>query len=281
MGGYTFLDKYATMQASIQRMLDVGVPQFESAGQELVLLIITILFVIFFARMMLGAHTSAGSNSASDLVTMTVRCVTAYTVVRGYRTPIPGLGYSVVGLIDAQTHAWMVTFGVQTTATVYTSINDLWLKVVPPSGGMFSFLPSLVYFTGLILVIVAKCLVMFATMYGFIGQALVRLFGAVMLAFILVPRFNQLSWNWIWLYIHYSMLPVVGMAYLFLMTGFLGKAVLTIRPGLTEFEYYTQVSEIMVILLIFVGGIPLIRQVCSGLTGGTSAAPGFHYNPFR
>ena len=280
MGNYTFLDKFATLQASILYMLDVGVPQFEAAGQQLVLLIITILLVIFFARMMLGAH-HAGSNSASDLVTMLMRCVVAFTIVRYYRTPIPGLGYSVVGLIDAQTKAWMLTFGVKTTATVYTSINDLWLKVIPPDGGLFSFLPSLVYFFGLFLVIIAKALVMFATMYGFIGQALVRLFGALLLAFILVPRFNQLSWNWIWLYLHYSMLPVVGMAYLFLMTGFLGKAVLTIRPGFTEFEYYTQVSEIIVILLIFVGGIPLIRQVTSGLFGGTSSAPGFHYNPFR
>ena len=278
--GFSFLDKFATLQTSIQNMLDVGVPQFEAAGQQLVLMFITIMLVVFFVRMMFGAHRP-GSTTALDLVTVLVRAVVAFTIVSHYRTPIPGLGYSLVGLIDAQTHAWMVTFGRGTTEAVYGDINTLWLKVMPPTGGMFSFLPSIVYFVGLFLVVIAKGLVTFATLYGFIGQALVRLFGAVMLAFILVPQLNRLSWNWIWMYLHYSMLPVVGMAYLFLMRGFLSRAVLTIPAGLTEFEYYTQVSEIMVILLIFIGGTRLIVQVTAGLFGGTSSTPGFSLNPVK
>jgi hypothetical protein len=272
------LDPYGTLQIAVQRMLNTGVPQFEYFGQQLVLLIISMLLVVFMARLMLGAH-HAGSTSAADFVTILVKAVVTFTIVRHYRTIIPGFEYSFVGAIDGQFHSWMVTLGRGTTESIYTNFDRLWAKFVPPTGGIFSLLPVILYCIGLGMIAVAKALTIYATMYGLIGQALTRLFGAPMLAFLMVPRLNQLSWNWIWTYLNYGMLPVVGMAYIFIMNSFIAKAVSVIPDGVTEIGYYTYLVEAIVVMLIFVGGIPLIRQVCSQLTGGSGAAPGM--NPFR
>jgi hypothetical protein len=273
------LDPIGTLQHTIQQMLDMGIGEFDRIGQDLVLIILTCYIVVFMVRVMLGCATFGAGTPLLDVVTAIMTGVVSWTVVRYYRTPIPGVGYSVVGLIDAEFHYWMLLFGKTTVAQVYKNLETLWGVFMAPTGGLFSLLPNLLYWAGLVLVTIAKALVLYATTYGLIGAAITRLFGAPLLAFALVPRFGQLAWNWLWLYLNYSLRPVVGMAYLFVMNGFLARAVSIIPREALGAGFGTYGAQVILVLLVFIGGIKLVSEIPSGFFGGPAGTVGF--NPMR
>lgn len=273
------LDPIGTLQSTIQRMLDVGIGDFDRIGQDLVLIVLTCYVVVFMTRVMLGCATFGAGTPLLDVVTAIMSGVVSWTVVRYYRTPVPGIGYSVVGLVDSEFHSWMLIFGTSTVAQVYKNIETLWGGFMAPTGGMFSILPNLLYWAGLVVVTMAKALVLYATTYGLIGAAITRLFGAPLLAFALIPRFNQLAWNWLWTYLNYSLRPVVGMAYLFVMNGFLAKAVSVIPREAAGAGIGTYGAQVIMVLFVFLMGIKLVSEIPSAIFGGPSGHAGF--NPLR
>jgi hypothetical protein len=273
------LDPIGTLQHTIQQMLDMGIGEFDRIGQDLVLIVLTCYVVIFMVRVQLGCATFGAGTPLLDVVTAIMTGVVSWTVVRYYRTPIPGVGYSVVGLIDAEFHSWMLLFGRTTVAQVYKNLETLWGVFMAPTGGLFSLLPNLLYWAGLVFVTIAKALVLYATTYGLIGAAITRLFGAPLLAFALVPRLSQLAWNWLWMYLNYSLRPVVGMAYLFVMNGFLARAVSIIPREALGAGIGTYGAQVILVLLVFIGGIKLVSEIPSGFFGGPAGTVGF--NPLR
>ncbi|MEP7308062.1 MAG: hypothetical protein ABJA98_21380 [Acidobacteriota bacterium] len=271
----TLIDPYGTINRALQTMLDVIVPGMETAAQTLVLILIGIMMAHFFYRMMFGDQHITMYAALQRLAAFEA----AWVLVRYYRTVPPGFSYSLLGTIDGTMRDWMVLLGRGTVEDMWKNCDLLVGRFVAPTGGIWELLPVLYYFTFIALVSIVKALVIYTTAYGFIGQALTRIWGAPFLAFAIVPKLNQLSWNWFWTYLNYSMLPVMGMAYIFVMTRYVGQAVSVIPPGVTEAGYYTYLGEAMMVLITFILCVPLVRQVTAALTGGTGAAPGM--NPFR
>ena len=271
----TFLDPHGTIQIAVQRLLDVAMPAFDLTGQRLILDIIIIGLVVFGLRAMLGAGAFGSGTPALELITWLSKAVIAYTFVRYYREPIPGLGFSLVGVIDNEFHDMMMIMGRGTTESMYRNLDLMFSRVVPPTGGMFNLLPALYYWAAQVALVITKVLVILSTAFGLIGQAITRLFAPICLAFILVPNLSRLAWNWVYAYINFAIIPVIGMAYIFVMEYFVASVATRTPPGVMEYGYATYLGQVMLVEGVFIGCVPLIIMIARMLTGGGASAPGF------
>jgi hypothetical protein len=270
-----FLDPHGTIQIAVQRLLDVAMPAFDLTGQRLILNIIIIGMVVFGLRAMLGAGSFGAGTPALEIVTWLSKAVLAYTFMRYYRVPIPGIGYSLVGVIDGEFHDMMMILGRGTTESMYKNLDLMFSRVVPPTGGIFNLLAALYYWSAEIALVVCKALVIMSTGFGLIGQAITRLFAPLCLAFVLVPHLSQLAWNWVYAYINFAFLPVIGMAYIFVMEYFVASVATRTPPGVMEYGYATYLGQVLLVELLFIGCVPLVVIIARMLTGGGASSPGF------
>ena len=262
---------FAEIQASMLQFMQVNQPAFQQFGMNFTLLVGAILLCWRGLDMMF-----AGRGLNQDMwgfIKLLLAISAVYGACAFYVSMIPGIGYSMRGLISEQGMWAFRVLDADVVERTSADLSALNSKFFPPS--VFSVGPGLVYVVILVQILIAKALTIWVVAGGFIGESVIALLGPLFIPFILIPRMQWMAMNWAKAYIQFSFLPAVALAYLLIMESFIHRVVTTFPAEITPNMLATYGFEIgSIVLMFWVGILVFVPWILSSLFSGMTTHGG-------
>jgi len=239
-------------------------PEFLRAGRTLFLSLATVLLVWQGVRMMFADDGPA--EEMFGFARLLLFVAFGYSFIAFYEQPIPGLGISFSNLITDQAHYLQSVLETRAFDNVTRHLDDLWSRFLQPDA--WSILANLLYWTMLLVIVLAKGLSLAVVSFGLIASAVCALLGPVFVPFFIVPKLDFLFWGWLKAFIQYSFVPVVAIAVLMLFEQFVFRYVTTLPPSIVPAEYTIYVLQSLAVIGTFCVGIALVPSLTNSLFTG-------------
>jgi hypothetical protein len=152
----------------------------------------------------------------------------AYTMVKFYDSPIPGVSYSLRGFINGGAQYLVTAIGTDSVTSIQNALSQAQSTSGPGiAKAMMNPYFALVYVIIQVMIAVLAAVVGAILAYGAIGSAVIGLLGPVFIPFLVFQKLEFLFWGWLRAFIGFCFYKV------------LAAAVFSILGHLLS-EYYTQ-----------------------------------------
>src|SRR5262247_2040199 len=267
------LNLIPTIQQAIGNLLTTHEPEFLAFGSRLFMGLATIVLAWQGIRLMFSSDALNDKlfDFAKDLLVVSL----GYGLITFYEAPIPGIGVSFSNLITDQAYYFQSVLEARAFDNIYQHFDELSDHFLQPDA--WSILATLIYWTVLILIALAKALSLAVIAFGLIASAVCALLGPLFVPFFIVPKLDWLFWGWFKAFIQYSFVPVVAIAFLMVFERFVFRYVTTLPPTITQAEYGIYGLQAMAVVITFCTGIVLVPSLTTSIfsgQGGQAAFPG-------
>ncbi len=191
-----------------------------------------------------------------------------YGLIAFYESPLPGIGVSFSNLITDQTAYFQNVLELRAYENIYHHFDELWQHFLQPDP--WSILANLIYWTVLLLVVVAKALSLAVIAFGLIASAVCGLLGPLFVPFFIVPKLDWIFWGWLKAFIQYSFIPVVAIAFLMIFEQFVYRYVTTLPTNILPEEYGIYGLQAAAVMMAFCFGILLVPSLTNSIFSGSS-----------
>lgn len=193
-------------------------PSIDSLGLRMVIALATIMICWFGVQEALASAQGGPGFSLPKFISLFVLLTFAYSFVKFYDSPIPGIGYSLKGFISSGTSSLVDYIGDDSTQEVQNTIHAALSKVGSLSPSFtepyklvcsYTVQISLCILAGLIGVILA---------YGAIGATIIGLLGPVFIPWMVFDKTDFLFWGWLKAFVGFEFYKVVAAATMSVMS---------------------------------------------------------------
>jgi len=254
-------------------------PSIDALGLHICIALATIMLVWFGVQEALASAHGGPGFSMGRFLSFFMLITFAYTMVKFYDNPIPGIGYSFRGFINGGAQYLVSVIGSDSTTSIQNTINQAQTANGP---GMMKALMNpyyaMVYLVIQVLIAVLAAAVSAIVAYGAVASAVIGLLGPIFIPFLVFDKLEFLFWGWLRAFIGFCFYKVLAAAVLSILAHLLAA-------------YYTQfvafsdpgsmVQELpLLILLVFVNiyilfKVPAMTQsLFGGHTGGHDGGMG-------
>jgi hypothetical protein len=254
-------------------------PSIDALGLHICIALATIILVWFGVQEALASAHGGPGFSMGRFLSFFMLITFAYTMVKFYDNPIPGVGYSFRGFINGGALYLVSVIGSDSTTSIQNTINQAQTANGP---GMMKALMNpyyaMVYLVIQVLIAVLAAAVSAIVAYGAVASAVIGLLGPIFIPFLVFDKLEFLFWGWLRAFIGFCFYKVLAAAVLSILAHLLAA-------------YYTQfvafsdpgsmVQELpLLILLVFVNiyilfKVPAMTQsLFGGHTGGHDGGMG-------
>jgi hypothetical protein len=254
-------------------------PSVDALGLHMVLSLATIMLVWFGVQEALSSAQGGRGFDVARFVSFFVLITFAYSFVKFYDSPIPGIGYSLRGFISGGTSSLVDYIGTDATTEVQSTIHTALGHVGTISPSLTEPYTLLCTYTVQIILSILTALIGVIIAYGAVGATVIGLVGPVFIPWIVFDKTEFLFWGWLKAFIGFQFYKVVAAATLSVMSHLLityltsgannasdPRSLITLMPGL--------------LILCFVAGFILLRiptmtaSLFSGNVGGHGIGAG-------
>jgi TrbL/VirB6 plasmid conjugal transfer protein len=252
-------------------------PSITAMGIHIVLALATIVMVWFGVQEALAsAHGEAGL-SMGRFLNLFMLLTFAYVMVNYYDSSIPGLGFSLKGLIDGGTINLVNLIGSDGSNTMLDEINAASSKTGPGLlNTMMSPYYAIVYFAVQFLLALLAAIVSAIVAYGAIAATIIGLLGPIFIPFLVFDKLDWLFWGWLKAYLGFSFYKVVAAATLNVLSHVLTNYYIQLGQSVSDPSTIVQTLPLLVLLVLvniyILFKIPTMTH--SLFTGGTGGHGG-------
>ena len=254
-------------------------PSIDALGLHICIALATIMLVWFGVQEALASAHGGPGFSMGRFLSFFMLITFAYTMVKFYDNPIPGIGYSFRGFINGGAQYLVSVIGSDSTTSIQNTINQAQTANGP---GMMKALMNpyyaMVYLVIQVLIAVLAAAVSAIVAYGAVASAVIGLLGPIFIPFLVFDKLEFLFWGWLRAFIGFCFYKVLAAAVLsilaHLLAGYYTQVVAFSDPG-------SMVQELpLLILLVFVNiyilfKVPAMTQsLFGGHTGGHDGGMG-------
>ena len=259
------LNLIPTIQQAITSLLTVYEPEFLRFGTSMFMSFAAIVICWQGIRMMFGR--GGLGDGMFDFAKLLLFVSFGYAMIAFYESPIPGIGVSFSNLITDQTGYFQSVLEARAFDNIYRHFDDLLEHFMQPDP--WAILANLMYWSVLLLVVVAKAISLAVISFGLIGSAVCALLGPLFVPFFIVPKLDWLFWGWLRSFIQYSFVPVVAIAFLMVFEQFIYRYVTTLPPMITQAEYGIYALQAAAVVATFCMGILLVPSLTQSIFSGS------------
>jgi hypothetical protein len=255
-----------TVQQAITHLLTTYEPEFLGFGLRMFKAFAAILIVWNGIRFMFSQGSLA--ENMFEFAKLMLFISFGYGLIAFYESPLPGIGVSFSNLITDQTAYFQNVLELRAYENIYHHFDELWQHFLQPDP--WSILANLIYWTVLLLVVVAKALSLAVIAFGLIASAVCGLLGPLFVPFFIVPKLDWIFWGWFKAFIQYSFIPVVAIAFLMIFEQFVYRYVTTLPTNILPEEYGVYGLQAAAVMIAFCFGILLVPSLTNSIFSGNS-----------
>ena len=254
-------------------------PSIDALGLHICIALATIMLVWFGVQEALASAHGGPGFSMGRFLSFFMLITFAYTMVKFYDSPIPGVGYSFRGFINGGAQYLVTVIGSDSATSIQNTLNQAQAANGP---GMMKAVMNpyyaLVYVIIQVLIAVLAAAVSAIVAYGAVASAVIGLLGPIFIPFLVFDKLEFLFWGWLRAFIGVCFYKVLAAAVLsilaHLLSGYYTQVVAFSDPG-------SMVQELpLLILIVFVNiyillKVPAMTQsLFGGHTGGHDGGMG-------
>ena len=190
-----------------QSLAATAAPSITAMGTHIVLALATIMLVWFGVQESLASAHGGPGFSMARFLNLFMLLTFAYVMVAYYDSSIPGLGFSLKGLIDGGTANLVNLIGADGSTSMLNEINSASSKTGPSMlSSVMSPYYAIVYFVVQFLLAVLAAVVSAILAYGAIAATIIGLLGPLFIPFLVFDKLDWLFWGWLKAYLGFSLL---------------------------------------------------------------------------
>jgi hypothetical protein len=199
-------------------------PSVTAMGTHIVLALATIMLVWFGVQESLASAHGGPGFSMARFLNLFMLLTFAYVMVAFYDSSIPGLGFSLKGLIDGGTTNLVNLIGADGSTSMLNEINSASSKTGPSMvSTIMSPYYAIVYFVVQFLLAVLAAVVSAILAYGAIAATIIGLLGPLFIPFLVFDKLDWLFWGWLKAYLGFSFYKVIAAAAMSVLSHVLTK----------------------------------------------------------
>jgi hypothetical protein len=203
-------------------------PSIDALGLRMCIALATIMLVWFGVQEALASASGGPGFSLGKFLSFFMLITFAYTMVKFFDSPIPGVGYSLRGFINGGAQYLVSAIGTDSVTSIQNALSQAQSTSGPGiAKAMMNPYFALVYVIIQVMIAVLAAVVGAILAYGAIGSAVIGLLGPVFIPFLVFQKLEFLFWGWLRAFIGFCFYKV------------LAAAVFSILGHLLS-EYYTQ-----------------------------------------
>ena len=254
-------------------------PSIDALGLHICIALATIMLVWFGVQEALASAHGGPGFCMGRFLSFFMLITFAYTMVKFYDSPIPGVGYSFRGFINGGAQYLVSVIGSDSATSIQNTLSQAQAANGP---GMMKAVMNpyyaMVYVIIQVLIAVLAAAVSAIVAYGAVASAVIGLLGPIFIPFLVFDKLEFLFWGWLRAFIGFCFYKVLAAAVLsilaHLLAGYYTQVVAFSDPG-------SMVQELpLLILLVFVNiyilfKVPAMTQsLFGGHTGGHDGGMG-------
>jgi type IV secretory pathway VirB6-like protein len=248
-------------------------PSITAMGIHIVIALATIVLVWFGVQEALAsAHGEAGF-SMGRFLNLFMLLTFAYVMVNYFDSSIPGLGFSLKGLIDGGTANLVNLIGADGSATMLNEIHAASSKTGPSMlSSIMSPYYAIVYFVVQFLLAVLAAVVSAILAYGAIASTIIGLLGPLFIPFLVFDKLDWLFWGWLKAYLGFSFYKVIAAAAMNVLSHVLTNYYVQLGQSVSDPALIVQSLPLLILLVLvnvyILFKIPVISHSLFGSGGG-------------
>jgi len=254
-------------------------PSVDSLGLHMVIALATIMLVWFGVQEALASAQGGPGFNVAKFLNFFLLITFAYCFVRFYDGSIPGIGYSLKGLISGGTSRLVDYIGNDSTQEVQDTIHAALGKMGTLSPTLTEPYTLLCTYTVQIVLSILTALIAVIIAYGAIGATIIGLLGPVFIPWMVFSKTDFLFWGWLKAFLGFEFYKVVAAATLSVISHLL---ISYLTSGAMSLDNPKILIALMpaLLMLCFIAGFVLLKipamtaTLFSGHTGGHDAGFG-------
>ena len=260
-----------------QSLAATAAPSITAMGIHMVLALATIMMVWFGVQEALASAHGGPGFSMGRFLNLFMLLTFAYVMVNYYDSSIPGLGFSIKGLIDGGTVNLVNRIGSDGSNTMLQEIHAASSKTGPSLlNTMMSPYDAIVYVIVQFLLAALAATVSAIVAYGAIAATIIGLLGPIFIPFLVFDKLDWLFWGWLKAYLGFSFYKVVAAATMNVLSRVLTSYYVQLGQSLSDPSTIVQTLPLLVLLVLvnlyILFKIPTMTHTL--FTGGTGGHDG-------
>lgn len=263
-----------------QSLAASAAPSITAMGTHIVLALATIMLVWFGVQEALASAHGGPGFSIARFLNLFMLLTFTYVMVAYYDSSIPGLGFSLKGLIDGGTANLVNLIGADGSASMLNEIHSASSKTGPSMlSSVMSPYYAIVYFVVQFLLAVLAAVVSAILAYGAIASTIIGLLGPLFIPFLVFDKLDWLFWGWLKAYLGFSFYKVVAAAAMSVLSHVLTNYYISLGQSVSDPATIVQALPLLVLLVLvniyILFKVPaMTHSLFGGGTGGHDAGLG-------
>jgi len=254
-------------------------PTIDALGLRICIALATIMLVWFGVQEALASAHGGPGFDVGKFLSFFMLITFAYTMVRFYDSPIPGIGYSLKGFINGGAQYLVSVIGTDSVTSIQNALNQAQATGGPGiTKALMNPYYAIVYVIIQVMIAVLSAVVSAIIAYGAVAGAVIGLLGPIFIPFLVFNKLDFLFWGWLRAFIGFCFYKVLAAA-VFSILGHLLTQYYTVLIGFSDPG--NMVKELpLLILLVLVNVYILFKipamtmTIFSGSHGGHDVGTG-------
>jgi type IV secretory pathway VirB6-like protein len=256
-----------------QSLAATAAPSINAIGIHIVLALATIILVWFGVQESLASAQGGPGFSMAQFLRLFILLTFAYAMVNYYDSSIPGLNFSLKGLIDSGTTNLVNLIGADGSVSMLNEIHSASSKTGPSMlSSIMSPYYAIVYFVVQFLLALLAAVVSAILAYGAIAATIIGLLGPLFIPFLVFDKLDWLFWGWLKAYLGFSFYKVVAAAAMNVLSHVLTNYYVSLGQSVSDPATIVQTLPLLVLLVLvniyILFKIPAMTQSLIGSGGG-------------
>ena len=256
-----------------QSLAATAAPSITAMGTHIVLALATIMLVWFGVQESLASAHGGPGFSMGRFLNLFMLLTFAYVMVNYYDSSIPGLGFSLKGLIDGGTTNLVNVIGSDGSTSLLNEIHSASSKTGPSMlNSIMSPYYAIVYFVVQFLLAVLAAVVSAILAYGAIASTIIGLLGPLFIPFLVFDKLDWLFWGWLKAYLGFSFYKVVAAAAMNVLSHVLTNYYVQLGQSVSDPALIVQTLPLLILLVLvnvyILFKIPSMSHSLFGSSGG-------------
>jgi len=254
-------------------------PSVDALGLHMILSLATIMLAWFGVQEALASAHGGTGFDVRRFISFFLLITFAYCFVRFYDGTIPGIGYSLKGLVSGGTSSLVDLIGTDSTQQVQDTIHNSLSQVGTMSPSFTEPYTLLCTWTVQIILSILTALIGVIIAYGAIGASIIGLVGPVFIPWMVFDKTEFLFWGWLKAFIGFEFYKVVAAATLSVMSHLLIEYFTSGASNMSDPQALIKLMPGLLILCLVAGFILLkiptmTASLFSGHVGGHGIGAG-------
>lgn len=262
-----------SVQLICQNLLSSKADVFVAFGLNVVMGLAAIRLVLFGIGTAINAADGRQGMNWGGFVRHILVIGTALTMLRGYTTPVAGLGQTFPEIVMGGPLYLAHQIGDESYKALDQKLADIQKGNPPQEGGPFAIGMTLGRWAIDLEITLTRGVMLLILCYGFIGSAVCALVGPIFIPFLLFEPLAFMFWGWFKCFLQYAFYPVIGAAYTHIFASLLANVMLAPLSGDLTDTLAAMVALQPLIVLVNLGMLHA-PKMCSALFSGSAGDHG-------